>query len=39
MKKYFNYLAFICFLILTNASAQTKTTGSNFFTTDLNLNN
>jgi len=39
MKKYFNYLALICFLIFTNVLAQTKTSGSNFFTTDLNLNN
>lgn len=39
MKKYFNFLALICFLIFTNVSAQTKTSGSSFFTTDLNLNN
>lgn len=39
MKKYFNCLALICFLIFTNVSAQNKTSGSSFFTTDLNLNN
>lgn len=39
MKKYFNCLSLICFLIFTNVSAQTKTSGSSFFTTDLNLNN
>lgn len=39
MKKYFNYLLIICFIIFTNVSAQTKTSGSSFFTTDLNLNN
>lgn len=39
MKKYFNYLALICFLIFTNVLAQPKTSGSNFFTTDLKLNN
>lgn len=39
MKKYFNFLALICFLTCTDVSAQTKTSGSIFFTTDLNLNN
>ncbi|SEI00788.1 Thiol-disulfide isomerase or thioredoxin [Paenimyroides aquimaris] len=32
-------MTLICFLICTNISAQTKTRGSSFFTTDLNLNN
>ena len=39
MKKYFNYLALMCFLIFTDVSAQTKTNSSTFFTTDLHLNN
>lgn len=39
MKRYFNCLTLICFLICINISAQTKTSGSSFFTTDLHLNN
>ena len=39
MKKYFNFLALICFLTCTDVWAQNKTSGSSFFTTDLNLNN
>lgn len=32
-------MTLICFLICINISAQTKTSGSSFFTTDLHLNN
>ena len=39
MKKYFNCLPLICFLIFTNVYAQIKTSSSSFFTTDLQLNN
>jgi len=39
MNKLFNCLIVICCLTFVDISAQTKTNGSNLFTTDLQLNN
>lgn len=39
MKRYFSCMTLMCFLTFANVSAQTKTGGSSFFTTDLQLNN